>query len=118
MNRRPEQSRSHPLRMMAADYDRESRGTDNSRHHENPYHRAPRHKGGAKGRNASNRHSQSTNIDDFILPEMTEDPWVGIYSRLSPSVRVRETLHLGAYDRERVESGVPFFPTAKRPNLD
>ena len=119
MNQGTDKPRAHPLKMMAAHYDVNSRtsndGLDAVRSRVFTQHT----KGGGKGRKGSrHHHANSASLDDFILPEMTQDPWIEIYSLLSEAVRIRETGHLKSSDRERIESTVRFYPDAKRHNLD
>jgi hypothetical protein len=119
MNQGADKPRAHPLKMMAADYDVNSRASNDDRNAVRSRVFTQHAKGGGKGRKGSrHHHANSASLDDFILPEMTQDPWIEIYSRLSEAVRVRETSHLNSSDRERIDSTVKFYPDAKRHNLD
>ncbi len=113
------QPRSHPLRMMAADYDSSSRVPRDPDPRRTFTAHTTHRKGAGKGRKGShNHHNHPQSLADFILPEMLEDPWIGIYSRLSATVLKRETKHLCEADQIMVQSNVQFIPDAKRPNLD
>ena len=110
---------------MAADYDPSSRisrpefpqitqGLSQSR--EAPQ-RLQRGKGKGKGYHRPD--ARSGGLDDFILPEMTVDPWINLYHRLSPDVRERETKHLTPLEKNSVEDNVRDNQSAKRrPNVD
>jgi|LauGreDrversion4_2_1035121.scaffolds.fasta_scaffold12960_4 hypothetical protein len=118
MNQSTGQPRSHPLRMMAADYDASTRDPGIQHAPRASLAHTTHRKGFGKGRKGSHHQNHPQSLSDFILPEMLQDPWVGLYSRLSVSVRERETKHLCKEDQMRVDSDVQFTPAAKRHNLE
>lgn len=105
---------AHPLRMMAADYDQASRPVSDRfnplpshiphvGHQNRGEHQS--HRGKGKG-NFHKPTAQSGRIEDFLLPEMYQDPWVELYGRLEESVRARETVHLSEAELQIVERNV------------
>jgi hypothetical protein len=113
--------------MMAADYDNNTRSFDHpqvqSRGSRDPYYR-PRefqHGSGGKGKGrhgGHHRHHHPSNIQEYILPEMVEDPWISLYHHLPDPIRELETKHLTGEEMDRVECNLQLYPPAKRHNLD
>lgn len=118
-----EKPKSHPLRMMAADYDPRTRGQPHEQNDQYSYSAGRNdgqnhmHRGKGKGRQRPD--ARSGGVEDFILPEMTTDPWIHLYHRLSPAVRERETKHLSASERDGIEGNISGPQSAKRrPNVE
>ena len=116
---------AHPLRMMAADYDQASRDPNfgptssssntgfNSHQHRGA--RADHHAHRGKGKGHFHKPSaQSGRVEDFLLPEMYRDPWLELYGRLSPAVRLRETVHLREEEHAIVDRNIVDQQPTKR----
>jgi len=70
-----------------------------------------------KGKGRERPDARSGGLENFILPEMTRDPWIHLYHRLSPAVRERETKHLTLAERESVEANIAATPLTKRHHI-
>ena len=113
---------SHPLRMMAADYDIRLSSHDASRHlnTENPRHYNQRANFGpqrGKGKGHRRPVSRTGTVEDFMLPEMMEDPWIDLYARLSHDARETVTRHLTEEERHRMERNLVDSQVPKRPQI-
>jgi hypothetical protein len=112
--------------MMAADYDQNSRPVYEAHRHRHIHdssHQFRNHHHGrtgkGKGRNfGQHTRDNSSNLRDFILPEMLVDPWIDLYHTLPEQLQYKETVHLSAEERDRVECNRQLYPNAKRQNLD
>jgi hypothetical protein len=109
--------RLHPLMMMPMDNMSDKRESSGFRRQGGDIYRQSGKGKGGKGRHKLDANSGNTN--DFILPEMTVDPWLQLYYRLSFSVRERETRHLSDKEKQIIEEqGIPDNSTKRRIILD
>ena len=110
--------------MMAADYDTSL--TSHSAHQQvftdtrHSFHQRG-HTGYQRGKGKGGNHRQDSrtgNVDDFMLPEMLEDPWIDLYARVSANARESVTRHLTQEERFRMERNLVDIQVSKRAQVD
>jgi hypothetical protein len=113
-NRKP----THPLKMMAADYDARVRQDYPASLHpssQRPSREAnhfSHHRGKGKGRHKND--SSMGSIEDYLSPDIIEDPWIDLYARLSVESRTAVTRHLTPSEVSRMERNIVDTQTVKR----
>jgi hypothetical protein len=113
-NRKP----AHPLRMMAADYDSHIRDENpvpqrsSFQRNDRDRHQSSHQRGKGKGRQKYD--ATMGTIDDYITPEMLEDPWIDLYARRSKEVRWSITAHLTPPEQARMERNIVDTQEVKR----